>query len=135
MNQINKEVILIILVVILLVWLVFPMVFPGSELFDVTTSEFVPVGYPRYGLRGEPLRRSSILKYFIRPDRNVRLSHSTGEMWVSNKSPTDEGIKDCRQVPCPLYHDGYDKLDTCWKCGSECRQKMKIPDIWPHVKS
>lgn len=132
MIQINKGVVVIFLIVILLLWLVYPMF--GFELFDSTTSEFVPVGYPRYGLRGEPLRRSSILKYFIRPDRNIRLSQSSGEMWESNNSPAKEGIKGCRKVPCPMYHDGYDKQDTCWQCGSDCPQKMKIPEIWPHVK-
>ena len=125
---VNKETIAIVLVILLIIWLIYPF----FETFDVTGMEFMPVGTDRYGLRGDLLRRSSIEKYFIRPDRNIRLSQSSGEMWESNNPPALEGIKECKKVPCPA-NDGYDNLDTCWKCGNECREKMRIPDIWPHV--
>lgn len=130
MIKINKEVVALFLLVILAIWVIYPF----FENFDVTTSEFVPEGADRYGLRGDLLRRSSIKKYFIRPDRNIRLSHSDGEMWESNNPPALEGNKDCVKVACPS-NDGYDNLDTCWKCGSQCREKMRIPDIWPHTKN
>ncbi|QKF94327.1 hypothetical protein QKU48_gp0869 [Fadolivirus algeromassiliense] len=130
MIKINKEVVALFLLVILAIWVIYPF----FENFDVTGTEFVSEGSDRYGLRGDLLRRSSIKKYFIRPDRNIRLSHSTGEMWESNNPPGMEGVKDCVKVPCPS-NDGYDGLDTCWKCGNQCREKMPMPDIWPHVKN
>jgi len=127
MVQIEKKILILVFIIIIIVMLIYPF----YENFDSTMTEFVPVGYPRYGLRGDLLKRSNIKKYYINPNRNIRLSHSTGEMWESNKSPPDEHIKNCRKVPCP-DNDGYDKLDTCWKCGNECRKSIKIPDIWPH---
>jgi len=129
MIKINKEVVVIFLLIILVIWVVYPF----FETFDVTGTEFVAEGGDRYGLRGDLLRRSDIARTFIRPDRNVMLSHSSGEMWESNNTPAQDGLKDCRKVPCP-DNDGYDNLDTCWKCGNECRPKMEMPDLWPHVK-
>ena len=125
--NINKEIVAIFLLIILAIWVIYPLM----EGFDSTTTEFVPVGSERYGLRGDLLRRSNIEKYFIRPDRRIRLSHSGGEMWESNNDPMTEGIKGCKAVPCPA--NGYDNIDTCYQCGNSCPEKMIIPDIHPHV--
>lgn len=127
MIKINKEVVVIFLIVVLALWVMWPF-FEG---FDASGSEFVPVGADRYGLRGEPLRRSSIEKYFIRPDRRIRLSQSGGEMWEGNNDPASEGMKDCKKVPCPA--NGYDNIDTCYKCGNPCPDKFVVPYIHPHV--
>ena len=126
----NKETIIVIIVIILVLWVLYPL-FEG---FDASGREFVPIGCQRYGLRGEPLRTSDIANTFIRPDRQIRLSNTDGEMWESNYPPSAEGIKNCRKVKCP-QNDGYDNLDTCWKCGKNCLEPIKIPDIWPHVKN
>lgn len=75
----------------------------------------------------------SIDKYYISPDRNIRLSRSGAIMWVSNLPPSKEGVEDCQKVPCPAYYGGFDNMDTCWKCGSD-REITPIPDIHPHVK-
>ena len=130
MININKEVVAIFLLIVLALWVAYPL-FEGFERFDPATTTEVVSGDGKYGLRGELLRKSNIAKWFIRPDPRVRLSLSGGEMWESNKSPGEEGIKGCRKVPCPSY--GYDKTDVCYQCGSPCPDKMVIPDIHPHV--
>lgn len=126
MERINKELIIIIALVVFALWVLYPF----FENFDATTSEFVPYGADRYGLRGNLLHRRSIKDFYIRPDRRVRLSLSGGDMWESNYSPSEVGIKDCRQVKCP--EQGYDNIDVCFQCGSNCPNKMRIPDIPPH---
>jgi hypothetical protein len=132
MVNISKEVVLIFLVIVLALWVFYPL-YDGYEGFDCKGREFVPVGQPRYGLRGEPLLRSCIDKYYIRPDRQIRLSQSNNLMWESDYTPGMEGIKDCRRVSCPTNTNEFDAEDVCWKCGSSCPEKMKIPDIQPHV--
>lgn len=126
----TKDTIIVFVIIILALWVLYP-IFEG---FDASGREFVPVGALRYGLRGEPLRAESIRKNFIRPDRQIRLSESNSEMWESNDSPGSEGMKGCRKVKCP-QNDGYDNTDTCWKCGKNCLDPIRIPDIWPHVKN
>lgn len=87
----------------------------GYDDFDPSTTEFVHPNTPvRYDLRGWPLKQYSIDKYYIRPDRRIRLSASGGEMYESNYSPMEEGTSGCRRVACPPY--GYDRTDTCFKC-------------------
>jgi hypothetical protein len=127
MININKEIIAIFLLIVLALWVAYPL-FEG---FDPATTTEVVSGDGKYGLRGELLRKSDPAKWFIRPDRQIRLSAGGGEMWESNKPPGAEGIKGCRNVPCPA--NGYDNIDTCYKCGSACPDKMVIPDIHPHV--
>lgn len=122
----NRQLIGIILIVLLIIWVVYPL-FEG---FNADGTEFVPVGGARYGLRGDLLRRSSIKKFFIRPDRRIKLSHSGGEMGEGDYSPVEFGEHDCTKVECPS--NGYDNLDKCWQCGKD-HYKFNIPNIWPHV--
>lgn len=128
--ELNRNTVLIILVVLVVLWIAVPYLM-GMESFDSSGSIFVPEGCPRWGLRGEPLRRSCISKYFIRPDRHIMLSNSGGQMWVSNKPPGQEGMSDCRKVNCPPY-DGYDQEDTCWKCGDYKGPKIPTPNTCPN---
>lgn len=131
MQKINKGVVVVFLIAVLALWVLYPL----FENFDANGSEFVPIGHERYGLRGDLLRRSDIRKNFIRPDRQIRLSHSNGEMWESNYSPENENIHGCQKVDCPMPN-GYDNMDTCWKCEGHdrCPKPMAIPDIGLHVK-
>ena len=105
------------------------------ETFNSNATEFVPLGEQRYGLRGDKLKTSSIARLYRKPERQVTLNHGGGEMWLSDYSPSDEGIQNCKQIKCPAHHGGYDKQDTCWVCDSGCPQKMVIPYIHPHVKN
>lgn len=125
----SGQIIIIILIIILVIWCLYPYF---VEPFNANVTEFVPVGYPRHGLRGDLLRTSDISNNFIRPDRHIRLHQSNGEMWESNNSPIDENISNCNMVKCP-DNDGYDDLDTCWKCGAKNPILTKIPYIHPHV--
>lgn len=126
--EINKTVVIAFLIIVLLLWIFYP----HFEMFDPEGIELLDTEYPRYGLRGDLVKRSCILNNYISPKRNIRLSFSGGEMYESSYTPIEEGFKDCRKVPCP-NNGGYDTLDTCWTCGSNAPQKMKIPAIHPHV--
>lgn len=128
------EIVFIIIIIICLIW-VFRPLFETFEGFDNTGNVFVPVGYPRYGLRGDRLRRSDISKYYISPRRNIRLNHSNNVIWESNLSPIKENICGCGKAECPLNNNEFDNLDTCWKCGSDQPEPMIIPPIHPHVKN
>ena len=121
-----NNIIIAIIVVILVVWLIYPY-FEG---FDSAEYALSPLSQPQYGLRGDRLRTDSIDKYYISPDRQIRLSQSNGEMWESDNTPEMDGIGGCYKVRCPPV--GYDGQDTCWKCRTK-EYRMKIPDIWPHV--
>lgn len=129
--EINRNTVLITILVLIALWLILPMIWTSPESFDSSTSVFVPEGCPRWGLRGEPLRRSCISKYFIRPDRHIMLNNSGGQMWVSNKSPGQEGMSDCRNVKCPPYN-GYDQEDHCWKCGNYEGPSIPTPNTCPN---
>ena len=123
--MINKEYILIFLIVVLAIWVTYPY-FEG---FDATGREFVDVGEVRYGLRGDKIRRVPIQKYFIRPDRNIRLSQSNGMMWESNNTPAQDGIKGCSKTQCPTNSNEFDSMDTCWSCGNKCPVDIQVPGI------
>lgn len=128
--MINCETIVIIFLVVIFLWMV--MKPKRGEGFDADTVEFVPVGSDRYGLRGEPLIRRPTSDYFIRPDRQVRLNNSGGDMYVSNYAPHEEGIEGCQKTQCPMSWGGFDSSDECWNCGNSFQWKDKIPDIHPH---
>lgn len=96
---------------VLLVWLLFCNKYEG---FSKDGIEFVPLGSKRYGLRGDLLKQIDIKKFYINPDRQIRLSNSNGEMWESNNTPSYEGFTGCVKVKCPKV--GYNHLDNCWKC-------------------
>jgi hypothetical protein len=132
-SKCGVKVIIIFMVILFFLWIMFPCNASYSEPFDVTDTEFVDVGQPRYDLKGNLLDRSCILKYYMSPNRQVRLQQYGSEIYSSNYSPVDQGRKDCRKVPCPTYGDGYDSRDTCWTCGSSEPDRMVIPDIHPHV--
>lgn len=127
------KVIIVFIVVIFLMWIMYPRVMRMSEPFDATGTEFLDAGNPQYDMRGEPLNRSCALKNYQSPFRQVRLNLYGGEMYSSDTDPIAEGKKNCRKVACPTYGNGYDEADTCWTCGSLEHDKMKIPDIHPHV--
>lgn len=130
----NELLVTAFLVVLFLWWVMRP---ENKEGFDSKTVEFVPVCAKRYGLRGDPLRTSSIDKNYIRPDRHVRIHHGGDMMYVSNNKPSAEGKPFCKKVKCPIYTgsftDPYDESDTCWKCDTACRGPTEIPDIHSHV--
>lgn len=126
----NKYLVLI-LVIIALMW--FMKV--NKENFDPHGVEFVPVGADRYGLRGDLLYRRSVSDYYIRPDRRVRLNDSSGEMYVSNFDPIDEGLKGCKKMQCPMtsrWEGSYDNNDQCYNCSDNFKWKIKMPNIHPH---
>jgi hypothetical protein len=106
----SKNLIALMLVVLVL-WL---LVNPSVEAFNEQTNEFVPVGYPRYGLRSDPLRMSPISKYYLSPNRQLRINSTSGLMYESNNAPGMEGIGGCDKKDCPSI--GYDGMDTCWRC-------------------
>lgn len=120
----TTRIIAIILLIILAFWVILPML--RKEGFDADMREFVPVGSPRYGLRGNLLNTIPISVNYIRPDQDVMLSQTGGEMWVSNFPPQG---KNCDRVECPGW---YDKSDQCWKCEPP-QVHFTIPDIAPHV--
>jgi hypothetical protein len=120
--------IVFLLIIIIGLWVLYPY-FEG---FDITTTEFVPVGAPRHGLRGDLLKQHWIGQDFRSDYRQVLLSDSNGEMWESDYSPAQQGIQGCGTVPCPV--NGYDKMDTCYKCKSSPPVPQSY-SIWPHVKN
>ncbi|ARF12359.1 hypothetical protein Klosneuvirus_5_29 [Klosneuvirus KNV1] len=127
----DQQTLIIVLAVIFVLWFLWPTNEGFYEYFDVTGSEFSPVGSIRYGLRGEPLHTSNIAKYYISPRRQIRLSQTHGDMYESNIPPPMQGEKACQKVKCsPL---GHDNLDTCWTCDNFPQKPMQMPDIWPHV--
>jgi hypothetical protein len=131
MYRINKDFVLVFLIIVLL-WCIFRS-YKQTEAFDGASSEFLPVGADRYGLRGDLLNRSSIDNWYASNNRQIMLNNGEGEMWQANGTPPSFGIKDCRKVKCPINGE-YDHQDTCWKCGSDCQDKITIPDMHPHVK-
>ncbi|ARF09606.1 hypothetical protein Indivirus_1_229 [Indivirus ILV1] len=126
MDKITTRNVAIVLLVVLAIWVVYPWVMGKPEKFDSDMREFVPVGSDRYGLRGNLLHRVPIDKYYVKPDQNVVLSQSGGEMWVSNVVPQTEN---CSKVQCPSW---YDNLDQCWQCQTK-EHLVIIPDVAPHV--
>ena len=105
------------------------------EYFDAKTVEFVPVGAQRYGLRSDKIHGTDIAKYYRSPYRNIILNPTSGQMWESDRPPYQEDVSGCTKISCPPLYNDYDSLDTCWQCGSFQENKMKIPDIHPHVKN
>jgi hypothetical protein len=106
--------ILLLIIIVVVLWLIFSQ---PREYFDASTTVFVPEGYQRYGLRGEPLRTVDISNYFIRPDRRIRLHHTSNWMYPSNRTPRQVGIPFCRRVNCTTNTDEYDAIDRCYTCG------------------
>jgi hypothetical protein len=127
----------IFIVVIVILILLSDMLYSSGvlEFFDQKTVEFVPVNSQRYGLRSDKLRHSDIAKYYQSPYRNIVLDPTSGQMWSSNNSPIVEGIPGCIKIDCPPLYNDYDKLDTCWQCGTSTPDKLQIHDIHPHVKN
>lgn len=132
-NKKTIECVVIVILVILLLYCLYTYFI--RENFDATTSEFVPVGSERYGLRGDLLRQSDIARIFISPYRNIRLNQTGNMMYESSLPPAQEGLHGCRRVPCTIGVDEYDSMDTCWRCndtdmcdnnGNGCNNKKKI---------
>lgn len=131
--EINKEIIIVCVVILLIILLI--IINTHKESFDEKTVEFVQSGCPRYGLRGDLLRRSGIDKLYMNKNRNMVLNPTSGLMWESDNSPTDEKMPNCKKTDCPNINGAFDNLDTCWQCGSADYYKMDIPDIHPHVRN
>jgi hypothetical protein len=124
--EFNKELIFAFLLVLFLWWLVSS----NNENFNANGTEFVPLNYERYGLRGDLLKRSSIDRLFYPPNRNVRL-HQTSN-WMYQGYPDDKSITGCPKVPCPVNTNEYDPDDTCYQCSDMKQVRTKIPYIHPH---
>ena len=125
------KVIIVFAIIIFAMWIMFPRK-RMLDTFDSTGTELLDVQYPDYDMRGYPVKRSCILRTYMKPERNVRLNLYGGEMYTSDYNPIQEGKRNCRKVPCPVDAD-YTEKDTCWTCGSLKHDVMKIPDIHPHV--
>lgn len=128
-----ETVIIVILVILLLLCIIRP--FDNNEGFCGYTSVSLPVGSPLYGLRGDRLRTSDIAKNYLSPYRQIRLNHAGGEMYISDRTPEEEGYNGCRKVKCPINQPfgEYDCMDTCWKCSDGCPDKMCIPSLQSHA--
>ena len=126
------KVIIVFAVILFVMWIMFPRRVGSAEGFDVTGTEFVGLGQMQYDMRGDPVKRSCILRTYQKPNRQIRLNMYGAEMYASDYSPPQEGKRDCRKVNCPTNAD-YDDMDTCWTCGSMKNDRMTIPDIHPHV--
>lgn len=124
----NQKLIIVIIVILLVWWVIRP---DRMEPFNQNTTEFVPVGSDRYGLRSDPLRRRSIDDYYI-VNRQIRLHPTSNMMYESNKTPEQEGVQGCRRVACPTNTNEYDAGDSCWMCGDECQSKLDVKSIWSH---
>jgi len=141
------EIIIAILIIILI--FIFLNKFLRKEAFDKNTVMYVPQSNTRYGLRGDVRCKDSLAKAYYGPYRQIRLDHTGGNiMYISDRTPAEEGIKGCRKVTCPAnLDDEVDDMDTCWYCGSakqycSCQFPLldhdpdsclnKIPDLWPH---
>ena len=118
-----------LVIIIIGVWILYPY-FEG---FDVTTSEFVPIGSPRHGLRGDLLKQHWIGQDFMSDYRQILLNDTDGEMWSSNWTPAQQGLKNCGKTGCPQVN-GYDKMDTCYRCKTDPPQPQTF-EVWPHVKN
>ncbi len=124
--------ILTILLVLIVVALIFMMASNMYEGFDSNTTEFVPVGAPRHGLRGDRLYTHDISANFLPENRLIRLSHSGGQMWEADG--TVSGQKGCKSVPCPHGTDFYSKGDTCMTCDDGSVDRMEMPGFNYHAK-
>lgn len=128
MNNSPKLMLAIFLGIILLIILVtFYNTYRNKEGFDITGSEFVPVGEDRYDLKGEKLDRIYVGEYYVRPDRHIKLNNTKGFVWNANISPLEQGNSSCKRVTCPSFPSNYDpspviydNIDQCWECGNSC---------------
>lgn len=127
------ETVIIVILVLLLLWCIIRP-FDNKEGFCGYSSVTLPTGAPLYGLRGDRLRTSDIATNYLSPYRQIRLNHAGGEMYISDRTPAEEGYCGCNKVKCPIDQPfgGYDEMDTCWKCADKCPEKMCIPSIQAH---
>jgi len=107
------QVILLILVLYVLWRLLF-----SREFFDSSTTEFVPEGDARYGLRGNLLNTKSIQTLFYPADRNVRISNAGADMYQTLNVPESQSNQKCNKMACPTNAD-FNCLDTCYSCPSK----------------
>lgn len=137
-------------IIIILIFIFLNRFLRSRETFDRDTVMYVPQTHRRYGLRGDVLCPGDPLKQYYGSHRQIVLDHTGGNlMYISDRTPAEEGNKGYSKVPCPKNtFDGvvaeYDKMDTCWaKKGSKCKCQYpllddpdsclpKIPDLWPH---
>jgi hypothetical protein len=128
--KINEQIIILFLGIILF-WFFICNKYK-NESFDAKSVEFVPVGEARYGLRGDLIRTGDIAQHYINPERQIALHPSSEIMWESDYAPHEEGIKGCNKVNCPV-NPSFDKMDSCWQCGTLNQKPTSIPDIWSHT--
>jgi len=130
--ELNK--VICIFVIIILVWFILKSLKQNTEQFGANTLKFVQIGKDRYGLRGDKLNTYSIDKHYRNPNRQIVLNATSGQMWMSDNSPNNEGIDGCNKITCPSNYNDYDESDTCWKCGTinPTKPNKKI-EIHSHV--
>ncbi len=108
----EKEII-VVLFVIILVWLLITW---NKEGFSNISSVSLPLGYPRYGLRGNLWVTEPISTLYLNRFPDVRLHPSNNDMYESNRPPGDEMVPRCSKHKCPSTPDNYFKGDPCWMC-------------------
>ena len=126
MVELTTEIILGIVVVLIIIFFLVPKI----EKFDKNTVMFVPVGEKRYDLRGEYKVSSPYEQIYMKPNRQVRIHHTSNPMYISDESPPQEGRKGCKLIPCPPNNNEYDQYDTCWDCSAP-----HIGQPLPHIIS
>jgi len=118
MDKNSQSLILIVVLVGFILWLWY-MSDPNSsryceESFDPNMRSFLPIGYPRYGLRGDKINWYDIKDIYLPYNQNKVLNSSDRE--ISNVKKVDmTKYPNCQKVACP-QEGPYYKGDVCWKC-------------------
>ena len=73
----QRNILIFVIVALLLIFLLKP--FNMSEMFDASTTTFVPVGEDRYGLRGDLLDGEPIETNYLAEDHMVNLGHNMSQ--------------------------------------------------------
>ena len=125
----RNQIYALIIIIVLGAWIMKPY-FEG---FSIDTTEFVNVGAPRYGLRSDLLKQHWIGNDYMSNNRQIILSDSNADYTMSSYTPDQQGIKGCKKTGCPV--NGYDSLDTCYKCNNSKPTPSPVYEVWPHVKN
>src|SRR5436309_3324560 len=98
---------LVVLFAIVLIWLLVVAPAPAREGFHNMSTVSLPLGYPRYGLRGDRLHTESIDQLYLGRYPEVRLHPSNNEIYDSNVPIPAQGVIGCSPSKCPETQDGY----------------------------
>ena len=123
---------LTIILALIVVALIFMMASNMYEGFSADTTEFVPVGAVRHGLRGDRLYTRDISTNFLPTGRLIRLNHAGGLMWEADGRVTS--AEGCMKVPCPHGTHFYSQEDTCVMCHDGSSKRMRQPSFNYHAK-